>query len=67
MEVLEEAMKKNNIHLNTFSAWSSGQTHYASTYASLGSGYALNVSSSSHEWQIDSGDFYRMGKDKAMF
>ena len=70
MEALEEAMKKHNIHLDTSSTSSSGQTLFASAYASSRLGYALNVSSSSsssHEWLIDSGASYHMGKDKAVF
>ena len=62
-------MKKHNIHLNTYSASYSRQTLSSSAYASSRLGYALNVSSSSssHEWLIDSGASYHMGKDKAMF
>ena len=67
MEALEAAMKKHNIHLDTSSTSSSGQELYGSAYASSRSGYALNVSSSSHEWLIDFGASYHMGKDKAMF
>ena len=63
-------MKKHNIHLDTSSTSFSRQTLSASTYASSRLGYALNVyssSSSSHEWLIDSGASYHMGKGKAMF
>jgi hypothetical protein len=69
MEVLEEAMKKHNFHLDTSSASSLGQTLSASTYAPSISGYTLNVSSSSssHEWLIDSRASYHMDKDKAVF
>ena len=69
MEALEATMKKHNVHLNTSSTSYSGQTLSASTYASFALGYALNVSSSSssHEWLIDSGASYHMGKDKAVF
>ena len=51
MEALEEAMKKHNIHLDTYSTTFSGQALYASSYAPYTSTYALNVSSyfPSHE------------------
>jgi hypothetical protein len=39
----------------------------SSAYASSRLGYALNASSSSHEWLIDSRASYHTGKDKAMF
>ena len=75
MKALEVAMKKHNIHLDTSSASSLGQALSASAYASSRSGYALNVSSSSssfsssssHEWLIDYGTSYHMGKDKSLF
>ena len=69
MEALEAAMKKHNIHLDTSSTSSSGQALSAFAYASSISGYALNVSSSSssHEWLIDYGASYHMGKDKSCF
>ena len=74
MEALEEEIKKHNIHLDTSSASYSGQTLFAYAYASSSLGYALNVSSSSsssssfsHEWLIDSGASYHMGKDKYVF
>jgi hypothetical protein len=69
MEALEAIMKKHNIHLDTYSTSSSRQALSAFSYASSRSGYALSVSSSSssHEWLIDYGAFYHMGKDKAMF
>jgi hypothetical protein len=69
MEALEESMKKHNIHLDTYSTSYSGQTLSTFAYASSRSGYALNVSSSSssHEWLIDSGASYHIGKDKAVF
>ena len=62
-------MKKHNIHLDTSSTSCSGQTIFASVYAPSRSGYALNVTSSSpsHEWLIESGASYHMGKDKAAF
>jgi hypothetical protein len=70
MEALEATMKKHNIHLDTSSSSSLGQTLSASSYASSRSGYALNVSSSSsssHEWLIDSRISYHMGKYKVVF
>ena len=70
MEALEAAMKKHNIHHDTSSTSSSGQSIFASAYASSRPCYALNASSSSsssHEWLIDSGASYHMGKDKAVF
>ena len=69
MEALEATMMKHNIHLKPSSTSYSRQTLSASTYASFVSGYALNVSSSSssHEWLIDSGASYHMGKDKTVF
>ena len=44
-------------------------THYACGFQASRSGYALNVSSSSHsdEWIIDSGASYHIAKNKAMF
>ena len=68
MESLEATMKKHNIHLDTSSASSLRQVLYASAYASSRLGYALNASSSSssHEWLIDSGASYHMGKGKAV-
>lgn len=71
MEALEAAMKKHNIHLehSSTSTSSLGITlSVCGCQASL-SGYALNVSSSSHshEWLIDSGAYYHMAKNKAMF
>ena len=64
MEALEVAMKKHNIQLDTSSTSSLGQALSSSTYASSISGYAINASSSSssHEWLIDSGASYLMGK-----
>ena len=67
MEALEAAMKKHHINLETSSTSSSGMA--LSTCGCQASGYALNVSSSSHshEWLIDSGSSYHMAKNKAMF
>ena len=69
MEVLETTMKKHNIHLDTSSASSSGQTLSTSIYALSKSGYALNVTCyyPSQEWVIDYGASYHMNKDKALF
>ena len=70
MEALEATMNKHNIYLDTSSTSSLRQTIYASIYASSGPGCALSdssYSSSSHEWLIDSGSSYHMGKEKAMF
>ena len=70
MEVLEAAMKKNNIHLehSTTSNSSSRIELSACGCQAYQSGYALNVSSSHfHEWLIDSRASYHMAKNKAMF
>ena len=69
MESLESTMNKYNIQLDTSLASSSIQALSTSLYASSILGYALNgsSSSSSHEWLIDFGVFYHIGKDKAMF
>ena len=69
MEALEAAMKKHNIHLEHSSNSSSGMALYECGCQASPSGYALNVSSSSHyhEWLIDSVASYHMAKNKAMF
>eukprot|EP00253_Pinus_taeda_P028506 PITA_28506 len=73
MEALEAAMKKHNIHVEhsstSTSTSSSGMALSACRCQSSQSGYALNVSPSSHshEWLIDSGASYHMAKNKAMF
>ena len=71
MEALEAAMKKHNIHLehSSNSTSSLGITLSACGCQASWSGYALNLSSSSHshEWLIDSGASYHMSKSKAMF
>jgi hypothetical protein len=63
MEVLEVAMKKHNISINSTSS-SHGHALYAS-------GFSFNststTTSSSDEWLIDSGASYHMAKDKAIF
>ena len=62
-------MKKHNIHLEHSSNSSSGMALSACGCQASRSGYALNVSSSSHshEWLIDYGYSYHMAKNKAMF
>jgi hypothetical protein len=69
MEGLETTMKKHNIHFDTYSTSSLGQTLSTFVYAPFKSGYALNVTSSSpsYEWLIDYGASYHMGKDKDVF
>ena len=69
IEALEVAMKKHNIHLDTYLTSSWGQSLSASVYVPSRSGYALNVSLSSpyHEWLIDFGTSYHMAKHKSMF
>lgn len=69
MEALEAAMKKHNIHLEKSSTSSSRITLSACGCQASWSGYALNVSSSSHshEWLIDSGASYQMAENKATF
>eukprot|EP00253_Pinus_taeda_P028273 PITA_28273 len=69
MEALEAAMRKHNIHLEHSSNSSLGMALSACGYQASRSGYALNVSSSSHshEWPIDSRASYHMAKNKAMF
>ena len=69
MEALEAAMKKHNIHVEHSSTSSSGMALFACGCQASRSGYALNVSSSSHshEWLIDSGASYHMAKNKARF
>jgi hypothetical protein len=63
MATLEEAMKRNNINLDTPSN-SSSHGHALSAY-----GFSFNASSTAtaNEWLIDSGASYHMAKDKAMF
>ena len=62
-------MKKHNINLENFSTLSLGMALSACGCQVSRSGYALNVSSSSHshEWLIDSRASYHMTKNKAMF
>ena len=62
-------MKNHNIHLEHSSNSSSGMALSACGCQASRSGYALNVSSSSHShvWLIDSGASYHMAKNKAMF
>ena len=62
-------MKKHNINLEHCSPSSSGMVLSACGFQASRSGYALNVSSSSHshEWLIDFGASYHMAKNKAMF
>ena len=71
MEALEAEMKKHNIHLehSSTSTSSSWITLFTCGCQESRSGYALNVSSSSHshECLIDSGASYHMDKNKAMF
>eukprot|EP00253_Pinus_taeda_P029052 PITA_29052 len=71
MEALEAAMKKHNFHLEHSSTSTSSSGIALSAYGCQASrsGYALNVSSSSHshEWLIDFGASYHMAKNKAMF
>ena len=69
MEDLEATMKKHNIHLENSSTSFSGMALSACGCQASRSGYALNVSSSSHshEWLIDSRAFYHMAKNKATF
>ena len=59
-------MKKHNIHLD-HSSTSTSSSGICGCQSSR-SGYALNVSysSHSHEWLIDSGASYYMAKNKAM-
>ena len=65
MAVLEAAMKKHNISINS-SCSSSSHGHALSA-----SGFSFNTTStttsSSDEWLIDSGASYHMDKDKAIF
>ena len=65
----EVATEKHNIHLEHSSNSSSGMALPACGCQASRSGYALNVSSSSHshECLIDSGASYHMAKNKAMF
>eukprot|EP00253_Pinus_taeda_P021606 PITA_21606 len=69
MEALEAEMKKHNIHLEHSSNSSSGMALSTCGFQASQSGYALNVSSSSHshEWLIGSTASYHMAKNKAMF
>ena len=69
MEALEATMKKHNINLEHSSSSSSSMTLSACGCQASRSGYALNVSSSSHSpgWLIDSRASYHMAKNKAMF
>lgn len=63
MAALEEALKRNNINLDTPSN-SSAHGHALSA-----SSFSFNASSTAtaNEWLIDSGASYHMAKDKAMF
>ena len=69
MEALEAAMKNHNINLENSSTSSSRIAFSTCGCQASRSGYALNVSSSSHshEWLIDSRASYHMAKNKAMF
>ena len=69
MEALEASMKKHNINLEHSSPSSSGMALSACGCQASRSGYALNVSSSSHfhKWLIDSGASCHMAKNKSMF
>jgi hypothetical protein len=62
MASLEVAMEKHNISIDSTSTSSShGQ-------ALFDSGFSFNTNStSSYEWLIDSGAYYHMDKDKAIF
>ena len=66
MEALEATMKKHNIHLEQSSTSTSSLGITLSTCGCQvsQSGYALNVSfsSHSHEWLIDSGAFLSHGQ-----
>jgi hypothetical protein len=61
MEAFKAVMKKHNINLD-----SSSSSH---GYALSASGFSFNATSNSsfYEWLIDSGEFYHMVKDKAIF
>jgi len=63
MASLEETMKKHNINIDSPSS-SSSHGHALST-----SGFSFNTTfaSSFDEWLIDSGAYYHMAKDKAIF
>ena len=69
MEALEATTNKNNIHLENSPTSSSGMALSTCGCQASRSGYALDVSSSSHshEWLIDSGVSYHMEKNKSMF
>jgi hypothetical protein len=64
MEVLEEAMKKHNISIDSNTSSSSSHGHALSS-----SGFSSNTTSTSSfdEWVIDSGASYHMAKDKDIF
>jgi hypothetical protein len=61
MEALKAAMKKHNISIDSSSSSSHG-------HALFSSGLSFNATSiSSDEWFTDSGEYYHMAKDKAIF
>ena len=63
MEAFEAAMKKHHINLNLSSKYTShGHALCASGYS-----YTASSSSTSNEWLIDSGAYYHMAKDQAIF
>jgi hypothetical protein len=64
MEVLEVAMKKQNINIDSSSSNSSSHGLALST-----SSFSFNATStsSSNEWLIDSRASYHMSKDNAIF
>jgi hypothetical protein len=65
MAVLEAAMKKHKISIDSSSS-SSSSSHGHALYSS---GFSFNTTStsSSYEWLIDSGASYHMAKDKDIF
>ena len=63
MAALEVAMKKHHIILDL----SSESTSHGHALCASGYSYTTSSSSTSIEWFIDSGAFYHMAKDKAIF
>jgi hypothetical protein len=62
MASLEAIMKKHNIGIDSPSSSSHGHAISASSFS-----FDATSTSSSDEWLIDSGAYYHMPKDKAIF
>ena len=63
MEALEATMKKHHIILDS----SSESTSHGHALCVSGYSYTASSSFTSNEWLIDSGAYYHIAKDKAIF